>query len=76
MSENILLDINEEIDKDNIPQLLHDKDILSGLEDGTSTNSNSSSETKKIKRNPITLLKNPMLQEQRFFCQHQMLTLN
>ena len=58
MSENILLDINEEIDKDNIPQLLHDKDILSGLEDGTSTNSNSSSETKKIKRNPITLLKN------------------
>ena len=58
MSENILLDINEEIDKDNIPQLLHDKDILSGLEDGTSTNSNSSSETKKIKRNPITLLIN------------------
>ena len=68
MTENILLGIdeltnNEEKDKDNIPQLLHDKDILSGLEDGTSTNSNSSSETKKIKRNPITLLKNYLLDD-------------
>ena len=60
MSENVLLGIdeltNEKKGNEDIPQLLHDKDILSGLEDGT--NSNSSSDRKKPKFNPVTVLKN------------------
>jgi hypothetical protein len=58
LNENVLLAIDEltndeKGEKEDIPQLLHDKDIL---EDGT--NSNSSSDRKKSKFNPITILKN------------------
>ena len=58
MTENILLGVDEltnggKMDNEDIPQLLHDKDIL---EDGT--NSNSSSDRKKLRSNPITVLKN------------------
>jgi hypothetical protein len=58
LNENVLLVIDEltndeKGEKEDIPQLLHDKDIL---EDGT--NSNSSSDRKKSKFNPITILKN------------------
>ena len=56
MAENILLGVDELTNNEDIPQLLHDKDILSGLEDGT--NSNSSSDRKKTKINPLTVLKN------------------
>ena len=43
MSDNLLLGIDEiELtNKEDIPQLLHDKGILSGLEDGTNSNSSS-----------------------------------
>jgi hypothetical protein len=54
--ENIIL-ITEEIKEkqhNEIPQLLHDKDILEKMEDGTNSNS---SDTKKPKVNIITSLK-------------------
>lgn len=58
MSDNLLLGIDEiELtNKEDIPQLLHDKGILSGLEDGT--NSNSSSDRRKLKTNPVSVVKN------------------
>ena len=60
----MLLDINELTNKDeteNIPKLLQDKDILSlsRLEEGTNSSNNSNnSDTKKLKVNPISVLKN------------------
>ena len=60
MSENISLnieDVNEE--NINIPQLLHDKDILSKLEDSNSNSSVNSNNIKKVQNiNPVTVLKN------------------
>jgi hypothetical protein len=65
MSESIILGIdeltpNENPDENNIPQLLQDKDILSGLEDGINSSSSNSSNSsiKKQKSNPLTVLKN------------------
>ena len=56
MTENILLGVDE-LDKENIPQLLHDKDIL---EDGTNSNSSTNFDAKKprSRSNPVTVLKN------------------
>ena len=56
MTENILLGVDE-LDKENIPQLLHDKDIL---EDGTNSNSSTNFDAKKTRSrsNPVTVLKN------------------
>jgi len=59
INENIILDINELTKlKEDIPQLLHDKDILSGLEDGTNSNSSNNFDAKKPKSNPVSILKN------------------
>jgi hypothetical protein len=63
MSESIILGIdeltpNENPDDNNIPQLLQEKDILSGLEDGINSSSSSNSSSKKQKSNPLTILKN------------------
>jgi hypothetical protein len=61
MTEHILLGVEEltnDQKKEDIPQLLHDKDIL---EDGT--NSNGSSDIKKIKKNSVTVLKNYLLED-------------
>ena len=72
MNETIILGIdeltmseNDVSDDNNIPQLLHDKDILSRLDDGinshdinSSNNSNNRSNPKKKRVNPITVLKN------------------
>ena len=72
MNETIILGIdeltmseNDVSDDNNIPQLLHDKDILSRLDDGinshdinSSNNSNNRSFPKKKRVNPITVLKN------------------
>jgi hypothetical protein len=57
MAENLLLGIDEiELtNKRNIPQLLHDKDIL---EDGTNSNSSSDRKKPKVNVNPVTVLKN------------------
>jgi len=71
MSENISLNIDDKLtnfinvnvdnENINIPQLLHDKDILSRLEDSNS-NSNSSVNSNNIKKvqniSPVTVLKN------------------
>jgi hypothetical protein len=68
MNNTILLDINE-LEKENISQLLQDKDILSlsKLEEGISgisgsgisgSNSENSSDIRKPKVNPVTVLKN------------------
>jgi hypothetical protein len=55
MNESIILGVDElTIDENNIPQLLHDKDILSRLEDGV----NSNIETKRTRSNPVAILKN------------------
>ena len=64
----VILNIDE-VEKENIPQLLQDKDILSlskleegisGISGSKSDNSNNSnnSDTKKTRSNPVTLLKN------------------
>jgi hypothetical protein len=62
MTENVLLSVDELTNqkKEDIPQLLHDKDIfsLSKLEDGTNSNSSNNSDIKKPKINPVTVLKN------------------
>ena len=59
IAENMILGINELTkSKEDIPQLLHDKDILSKLEDGTNSNSSNNSDLKKLKFNPISVLKN------------------
>jgi hypothetical protein len=62
MTENVLLSIDELTNqkKEDIPQLLHDKDIfsLSKLEEGTNSNSSNNSDIKKPKINPVTVLKN------------------
>lgn len=75
MKESIILGIdeltmneNEDDDENDIPRLLHAKDILSGLEDGINSNSNSSNSnssnnnnnngTKKTRINPVAVLKN------------------
>ena len=66
--ENISLTIDDKLTKANIdneniniPQLLHDKDILSRLEDSNSNSSHNSINIKKVQGiniNPVTVLKN------------------
>ena len=70
MDENILLNIEDEENINinlNIPQLLHEKDILSRLEDSNSNSSgNTSHNIKKnhnINTNPVTVLKNYLLED-------------
>jgi hypothetical protein len=67
MDENILLNIDDKLtnftnfdnENINIPQLLHEKDILSRLEDSNSSNNSHNNSVKKVPNiNPVTVLKN------------------
>jgi hypothetical protein len=55
--ENIILTTEEIKGYNEIPQLLHDKDILEKMEDGTNSNSSNNSDPKKPKPSIITSLK-------------------
>jgi hypothetical protein len=65
MNENISLNIDDKLTNEetqNIPQLLREKDILSGLEEGIQNSSTSSTTSgisiKKTKGDPVSVLKN------------------
>lgn len=65
MNENISLNIDDKLTNEetqNIPQLLREKDILSGLEEGIQNSSTGSTTSgisiKKTKEDPVSVLKN------------------
>jgi hypothetical protein len=60
MNENIILNVDDKLTNEEhepISQILHDKDILTGLEDSSSNSSNNTTKKHNFS-NPVTVLKN------------------